>query len=75
MVSRTRAEQSAVKQEVKRGLSFARKSYMEGEHVDFMKYVVGTHQLSRNEIVDNIIEVFMGGIDTVSGRSYWLNVV
>ncbi|BFZ13466.1 hypothetical protein BsWGS_16504 [Bradybaena similaris] len=45
---------------------------MEGEHVDFMKYVVGTHQLSRNEIVDNIIEVFMGGIDTTANSLAFL---
>ncbi|CAL1540100.1 unnamed protein product, partial [Lymnaea stagnalis] len=45
---------------------------VEGEHVDFMKYVVGTHQLSRNEIVDNIIEVFMGGIDTTANSLAFL---
>jgi hypothetical protein len=36
------------------------------EHVDFIQYVIGTEQLSRQEILDNIIEIFMGGIDTVS---------
>ncbi|KAI8746495.1 1,25-dihydroxyvitamin D(3) 24-hydroxylase, mitochondrial-like isoform X2 [Biomphalaria glabrata] len=45
---------------------------VEGEHVDFMKYVVSTHQLSRNEIVDNIIEIFMGGIDTTANSLAFL---
>ncbi|XP_059143734.1 cytochrome P450 27C1-like isoform X2 [Physella acuta] len=45
---------------------------VEGEHVDFMKFIVGTHQLSRNEIVDNVIEVFMGGIDTTANSLAFL---
>ncbi|BFZ19731.1 hypothetical protein BsWGS_22770 [Bradybaena similaris] len=43
-----------------------------GEHVDFLKYVVSTHQLSRNEIVDNVIEIFMGGIDTTANAMAFL---
>ncbi|CAG5128994.1 unnamed protein product [Candidula unifasciata] len=45
---------------------------LEGEHVDFLKYVVGTRQLTREEIVDNVIEVFMGGIDTTANATAFL---
>ncbi|KAK3735739.1 hypothetical protein RRG08_024534 [Elysia crispata] len=42
------------------------------EPVSFLKYVVGTNQLSRDQIVDNVIETFMAGIDTTANALAFL---
>ena len=37
----------------------------EGERVDFLTHLVASNKMSREEITNNIIEILMGGVDTV----------
>ncbi|KAK6185568.1 hypothetical protein SNE40_007773 [Patella caerulea] len=44
----------------------------EGDRVDFLTYLVGNGQMSRQEIYENITEVLLGGVDTAANSMSFL---